>query len=126
RPALFIEHPEIKPNEHYVKRLVGLPDESLSICEPYLEIDGIRLAGPAGIARIQDGTGGYCGFIESGSFLASAGNSVDLGADEFFACGDNQRSSLDSRYWGPVPRRNLVGPAYFVYWPFSARWGPAD
>ena len=44
---------------------------------------------------------------------------------EYFALGDNTRNSRDGRYWGPVPQKNLVGPALLVYWPLSKRWGLA-
>lgn len=49
-----------------------------------------------------------------------------LGDNQFFMMGDNTNSSLDSRYWGPVPRKNLIGTAAAVFWPFSHRWGLAD
>lgn len=44
---------------------------------------------------------------------------VTMGEDQYFACGDNFGNSLDSRYWGPVPGRNLRGVGSFVFWPFS-------
>lgn len=44
---------------------------------------------------------------------------VTMGADEYFACGDNFNNSNDSRYWGAVPRANLRGAASMVFWPFS-------
>jgi len=44
-------------------------------------------------------------------------------ADCYWAMGDNSPNSKDSRYWGGVPRQNLVGRGYFVFWPFSERWG---
>lgn len=44
---------------------------------------------------------------------------VTMGADEYFACGDNFNNSFDSRYWGPVPGRNLRGVGCVVFWPFS-------
>jgi signal peptidase I len=45
--------------------------------------------------------------------------SVTMGKDEFYACGDNFNNSLDSRYWGSVPRANLRGLGSVVFWPFS-------
>ena len=49
---------------------------------------------------------------------------MTLKADEYYAMGDNSFNSFDSRYWGPVPERNLLGPATVVYWPFtSPRFG---
>jgi signal peptidase I len=44
-------------------------------------------------------------------------------ADCYWAMGDNSPDSKDSRYWGGVPRQNLVGRGYFVFWPFTERWG---
>ena len=121
-----IEHPQIKQNEHYVKRMVGLPGEILGIESPYLYINGEKMMRPSSIARIEAGTSGYYGYQKTGTYLTNRNNRVQLANDQFFACGDNQRNSLDSRYWGPVKRANLVGPAFFVYWPLSRRWGMAD
>lgn len=44
---------------------------------------------------------------------------VTMGENEYFACGDNFRNSLDSRYWGPVPGSKLHGVGSFVFWPFN-------
>ena len=51
-------------------------------------------------------------------------SAVTMGADEYFACGDNFNNSFDSRYWGAVPGRNLRGRAACVFWPIAnPRWG---
>jgi signal peptidase I len=49
-----------------------------------------------------------------------------LGDGQYFMLGDNSAHSLDSRYWGPVPKLNIIGTAFSVFWPFSKRWGFAD
>ena len=49
-----------------------------------------------------------------------------LGDNQYFMLGGNSEHSLDSRYWGPVPRKNIIGTAFSVFWPFSHRWGFAD
>ena len=46
-------------------------------------------------------------------------DTVTMGEDEYFACGDNFGNSNDSRYWGPVPGSNLRGVGSVVFWPFS-------
>ena len=118
-----IQHPQIKKNEHYVKRMVGLPNESLQIVPPDLIINGRPVEQPDIFHRIQSAAGDYVGYVNIGDFLQECRGIVRLGTNDYFACGDNQRNSLDSRYWGAVPRSNLVGPAFFVYWPLSRRWG---
>ena len=52
--------------------------------------------------------------------LRSAADQITLGPDQYYALGDNTGNSRDSRYWGPVPERNLLGPAAIVYWPFTS------
>lgn len=116
-------------NTHYIKRLVGLPGEEISIDEPYLVIDGKRVESPAPIRRIEQREPGYAGYVPAGmgaDFLASPAQSVKLTGSQFFGMGDNTRNSFDSRYWGPVPAGNMVGPAWIVYWPMSRRWGRVE
>ena len=50
-------------------------------------------------------------------------NTKDLGAGQYFMMGDNSPESADSRYWGKVDRRLLIGKALFIYWPHS--WAPS-
>lgn len=114
---------------HYIKRLVGLPGETVSIDEPYLKINGRRVEDPAPIRRIEQRAPGYTGYHPAGAgadFLSTSNQSVTLNGQEFFGMGDNTRNSFDSRYWGPVPAANMVGPAWIVYWPLSRRWGRVD
>ncbi len=118
-----IIHPDIRQNEHYVKRMVGMPGETLQIVHPSIYINGSPLEAQGRLAEIQNQAPGYVGYVPIGDYLIAKGGVVKLESDEYFACGDNQRNSLDSRYWGPVKRQNLVGPAAFIYWPFSKRWG---
>jgi signal peptidase I len=129
----------ITPGTHYIKRMCGLPNEVLSIDPPNLLIDGEVVRTPHAIARVAgreklaswaDPYAGYSVIGDRGAPegnehpLRRAGDFISLGADEYFAMGDNTGSSYDSRYWGPVPERNLIGPGAMVYWPFaSPRWG---
>ncbi|MEI8243724.1 MAG: signal peptidase I [bacterium] len=122
---------------HYIKRMCGLPGEVLSIHPPELWIDGAAVYEPHAIARIARReklaawAPPYAGYRTVGEVdaryaraLRTPEDSIQLSADEYFAMGDNTPNSLDGRYWGPVPRRNLLGPATLVYWPFgSRRWG---
>ena len=111
---------------HYIKRMVGLPSERISIDPPDLLINGTAVSNTAAISRIQNSSDGYAGYQFARGVNVVLGGPMayqQLNQDQFFACGDNQFNSADSRFWGPVPRANLVGPAVFVYWPFASHWG---
>lgn len=113
---------------HYIKRMCGLPNESISIREPQLLVNGNVVTEPMAIRRISERAPGYAGYcpgeVEQGAlFIRSTNDVLTLGPDRYLALGDNTHNSLDGRYWGSVPARNLVGPAMVVYWPFSRRWG---
>jgi signal peptidase I len=129
--------PNLQQGTHYIKRMCGLPNERLSVNPPELWINGRAVYEPHTIARVARKqklaawAPPYAGYRVVGDVdaryaraLRTSEDSIQLGPDEYFAMGDNTPNSLDSRYWGPVPRRNLLGPAACVYWPFtSKRWG---
>lgn len=119
--------PTLPKGTHYIKRLVGMPGETLSINPPNLKVNGQILKAPESIARIARQEGNYPGYtLPTGPqalYLTSVLDKLTLGPDQYLALGDNTTNSKDGRYWGPVPRSNLVGPATLIYWPFSGRWG---
>ncbi|MEM7383684.1 MAG: signal peptidase I [Verrucomicrobiota bacterium] len=107
-------------SQHYIKRLAGVPGDKLEIRPPELWIDGEKATEP-GFVKVMSMENGYGGYVlfRNGMNL----NSVELGKKKYFALGDNSAHSSDSRAWGEVPENNLVGPALFVYWPFTSHWG---
>lgn len=129
--------PFLPQGTHYIKRMCGLPNETLAIHPPELWINGAAVHTPHAIDRVASrgtlapGVKPYAGYQTVGEVpfdnpraLRQPGDSIHLGPAEYFAMGDNTGNSLDSRYWGPVPEHNLIGPATMVYWPFaSPRWG---
>lgn len=138
--------PDLSSGEHYIKRLVGLPNETIGIEAPFLTVDGTKVEYPETILRVAqrraawEGGPHYLGYALTGHdrFMSQVrrmpvrcplgleGDTLALGPDEFLPMGDNTGNSFDGRYWGPVPRRRLVGPASCVYWPWSPRWGLVD
>ena len=131
---------KLQQGTHYIKRMTGTPNETLAIRDGHLLVDGVQPMEPRRIAQLQkhekwhEKEYPYAGYQVSGRpeystpgrTLAAEGDEVKLGPDEYYACGDNSPSSYDSRYWGPVPARNLRGIAGGVFWPFTHRWGPIE
>jgi signal peptidase I len=113
----------LPPKTHYIKRLIGLPGETVSIREPDVCIDGEVLREPETIAHIAARKAPYSTGYTYAEMLASPSHGFKLESRQYFALGDNTTNSRDSRFWGFVPQQNLVGPAFVVYWPFTARWG---
>lgn len=95
--------------DDFIKRIIGLPGETISIESGKVYIDGVPLEEdyiPPSIATL------------SGSFL-SEGKQIAIGTDEFFVLGDNRGHSSDSRSWGFIKKEDIVGKAWLVYWPVN-------
>ncbi len=117
------ERLRIRPDTFYIKRLVGLPGESISIRDRHLVADGIPVTEPSVFTR-QVTDPAYRGYTtRPGSLLPNEAAAIQLGDAQFLPFGDNTFSSLDGRYFGPVTEKALVGPSFFVYWPFGPHWG---
>src|SRR6266487_2693816 len=106
----------------YIKRLAGLPGDTLRIDPPLLYING-KIAQGFGFARVMSTKPPYRGYALGRDYLAQPKSSFTVPEHKYFALGDNSYNSYDSRYWGPVPDENLVGRGLFVYWPFDEHWG---
>lgn len=115
-------------SQHYIKRLAGMPGQTLRIEPPQLFVNG-KPPGQFVFQRVMGGKDGYNGYSNGpeggGSFtyLGSPSETYKVPAGGYFALGDNSYHSRDSRDWGSVPERNVAGRGFFVYWPFSNRWG---
>jgi len=113
-------------DKYFVKRLAGVPGDVLEIKEPVLYRNGRPADGAAAYDKNARREGKYPGFTNTLDGLLPPGGSVTVPAHAFFALGDNSPRSKDSRYWGFVPEKEVVGRPLFIYFPLSSRWGPAD
>jgi signal peptidase I len=140
-------HPET-PDLYLVKRCVGLPGDRIHLEHGILYVNGVRQDEPYAQMPRDDGDpdDAYIPYRDDfprvdlpGIERAATDNNAALWAvdlpnhivdgdlvvppDSVFAMGDNRTKSLDGRFWGFVPRENIVGRPMFVYWSFET---PAD
>jgi signal peptidase I len=140
----------IPADEFYIKRLVGLSGETLSIHQDYevenvprlgtkpvgnLVVDGRPLSAstphfenlysfsnpPAGATVLQYQENHYYGHAMLQSL--GPGQNYQVETNHYFVMGDNTFNSLDSRYWGGFPAQYIIGKSFFVYWPITKRFG---
>ncbi len=96
-------------SQRYIKRIIGLPGEKVSI-----QNDKITIADQQGVKTLNES-----GYLSSSIF--TTGNlDVTLGFDEYFVLGDNRSFSSDSRAWGLVPRQDIIGRVLIRAWPVGA------
>lgn len=105
-------------SQHYIKRLAGIPGDHVEVKGGNLYLNG-EIAAQPGFLKVMSKENGYRGYQESGYYT-----NVQLDKDQYLALGDNSYNSADSRSWGHVPARNIVGRAVFVYLPFGHHFGP--
>jgi signal peptidase I len=96
------------PKRPFIKRLVGMGKDTVEIREGGVIVNGEALKGYGGFQTRH--------YVNQGSF-GGYGQVVDVPPNELFVLGDNSGSSHDSRFWGFVPKRLLIGKAVCIFWP---------
>ena len=91
----------LNPQRDFVKRVVGLPGDRVQLKEGVVHLDGTLLSEK-----------GYTIKPDFGNY-----GPVTVPASQYFVLGDNRNNSEDSRFFGYVPRGNVIGKAIFIYWP---------
>jgi len=115
--VLVFKYP-VEPDRDFIKRVIGLPGETLELKEKKIYINGKPLDEP------------YVHFLEEphrNTDLAEVTSSdvrenygpVKVPPNQYFMMGDNRDNSADSRVWGFVPDENIVGKAFFIWFNFN-------
>ena len=101
--AVVMRYPR-DPNQFFIKRIIGLPGESIEIVDGTVFINREPLDEP---------------YISELNTSSSSYDRIVLADDEYFVMGDNRSNSLDSRVFGPIARKYFIGRAWIRGWPFS-------
>jgi signal peptidase I len=117
-------------DQYFVKRLVGVPGDSIELKEPVLYRNGAPITGAKAFEMNAGRVSPYRGYFnathdDSRYSQLFPGETIKVPDHDYLALGDNSRDSFDGRFWGFVPEKDVVGRPLFIYFPFSRRWGPA-
>ena len=102
RGEIIVFHYPQDTTKDFVKRVVGLPGETVGVRNGTVFIDDVPLQEPY-LQRMD----------------RSSSRTITLGPKEYYVIGDNRQNSNDSRAWGVVPEENIVGRVLLVYWPWE-------
>jgi signal peptidase I len=100
----------IAPEERqkaYIKRVIGLPGDKVEIKLGNIYINGQQIKDPKISKNFYYNAGEY----------GAEGKEVTVPSESYFVLGDNSASSRDSRYWGFVQHKDVLGKALFIWWP---------
>jgi len=121
RDVVVFRYPE-NTDVVFIKRVVGLPGDRLQAKDGTLYVNGVAQAEPYvhktdGVTDPTDPAGSIPGTTMSHPW--SLVDEYTVPARSYFVMGDNRTDSDDSRVWGPVPAQDLIGKAFFIYWPLD-------
>ncbi len=105
---IVFKYPE-DPKRDFIKRLIAFPGETISIVSGNVYINGKEIKDEKILNTYYYNRGDYGMYDQS----------VKIPDDHFFVLGDNSASSMDSRFWGFVPKDFLIGKAEIIYWPLN-------
>ncbi len=109
RGEVVVFHYPQDESQYFIKRVLGLPGERVVVADGRITI--YNAANPAGLVLDEP-------YLSPEALTAGAVDAT-LGADEFFVFGDNRNASLDSRRFGPISRREIIGRTWLRGWPLD-------
>ncbi|MBI4067470.1 signal peptidase I [Candidatus Gottesmanbacteria bacterium] len=107
RGEVIIFKSPTNPDIDYIKRIIGLPGDTLMVRDDSVYLNGKILTEP----YIIDKT------VILGSGFLTEGKEISVSDDRYFVMGDNRGHSADSREFGPISKKSIIGKALIRYWP---------
>jgi len=109
----------VEPERDFIKRVIGLPGETVELRQKKVYINGSPLEEP--YVHFLEPPGGDPTLHEFTSYdLRERYGPVTVPPNQYFVMGDNRDNSQDSRYWGFLPRDYIKGKALLIYWSYEA------
>jgi signal peptidase I len=108
RGDIIVFHPPSAPSERYIKRVIGLPGDTITLTPDTVAVDGDVLQEP------------YITSAPFGETENPEAQTIKLGTNQYFVMGDNRTNSQDSRFFGPITAAAIIGQAEFVVWPLNS------
>jgi signal peptidase I len=99
----------LDPRQYFIKRIVGLPGEKLRVSDSKIVI--VNAEHPDGFVLDES-------YLDPDTYTYGD-KTVELGVDEYYVMGDNRTASLDSRTFGTLPAKNIVGRVWIRGWPLD-------
>jgi signal peptidase I len=119
REVVVFKYPE-EPDLDFIKRVIGLPGETVELRAKKVYINGAALDEPY-VHFLQQPRSANSEFNEVTSFdVRERYGPVTVPPNQYFVMGDNRDNSQDSRYWGFLPRELVKGKALVIYWSYEA------
>lgn len=117
--VIVFKYPE-EPDRDFIKRVIGLPGETVEVRDRRVLIDGEPIEDPYAHYLFPAMSGGGSGFDVRQRY-----GPVTVPDGHYFMMGDNRDNSEDSRYWGFLPQQYVKGRALMIYWSFGGSDNPA-
>jgi signal peptidase I len=111
RGDVLVFHAPTDSQKDFIKRVIAIPTDTVSVKEGFVFVNGKRLDESKYLKEDMRTYGG--------SFMKE-GQTVTVPADNYIVMGDNRPFSSDSREWGFLPEKKIIGVSLFVYWPITS------